>query len=365
MNRQDSLAGDIDRMSPEPFYLQLSKLVEEAIDTGAFAVGDRLPAESGFCRRFDLARSTVRETLRTLRTRGRIQIVPRRGAFVIDPDRSGWVLQAAASFFEGEVEYSRRRVDTEVLEAKRTLLDGDAAAALGLGPKDEGFLLRRLRRLDGQVALYSINCLLPELEPVVRNSSIMQARGSLNRVLRGAGYVIYGARRSVEAVPAPAAVARLLEVPAGAPLLLVTSVSWGGTSEPSTATRPGCGRTWSRSRWRPTRRPKTAETSPAGAGPQREGNDHERIAAKPAKAGLATLALALLAGAPTAARAAEPVTLTLALAANPQMQTAAKLIDNFYAKYPDIKVRFQILPENQLRPTVPRTSPRIPGSSTP
>ena len=49
---------------------------------------------------------------------------------------------------------------------------------------------------------------------------------------------------------------------------------------------------------------------------------------------------------------AEQVKLTVALAANPQMETAAKLIDNFYAKYPDINVQFQILPENQLRPTV-------------
>ena len=44
--------------------------------------------------------------------------------------------------------------------------------------------------------------------------------------------------------------------------------------------------------------------------------------------------------------------MTVALAANPQMETAAKLIENFYEKNPDIKVKFQILPENQLRPTV-------------
>jgi sorbitol/mannitol transport system substrate-binding protein len=45
-------------------------------------------------------------------------------------------------------------------------------------------------------------------------------------------------------------------------------------------------------------------------------------------------------------------TLTVAMAANPQMETAEKLIDAFYAKYPDIKVKFQTLPENELRPTV-------------
>ena len=69
---------------------------------------------------------------------------------------------------------------------------------------------------------------------------------------------------------------------------------------------------------------------------------------------------ALLAGAAIAScsfgaaehAAAADVTLTVALAANPQMETAEKLIDDFYAKYPSIKVRFETLPENDLRPTV-------------
>lgn len=70
-----------------------------------------------------------------------------------------------------------------------------------------------------------------------------------------------------------------------------------------------------------------------------------------ARSGAIALSLAL--GVLTAGVAkSEQVKLTVALAANPQMETAAKLIDNFYAKYPDIKVSFQILPENQLRPTV-------------
>lgn len=51
---------------------------------------------------------------------------------------------------------------------------------------------------------------------------------------------------------------------------------------------------------------------------------------------------------------AAPATLTVALAENPQMQTAEKLIDHFYAIHPDIKVRFQIMPENQLRSAVQR-----------
>jgi len=36
------------------------------------------------------------------------------------------------------------------------------------------------------------------------------------------------------------------------------------------------------------------------------------------------------------------------------METAARLVSHFHAKHPDIRVRFQILPENQLRPAVLR-----------
>ncbi|MDQ0472577.1 GntR family transcriptional regulator [Labrys wisconsinensis] len=225
-------ADTIDRQSPEPFYLQLSRLVERAIDAGEFTVGDRLPGESELCRRYDLARSTVREMLRNLEERGRIKLVPRRGAYVIDPDRSGWVLQVTAGFFEGEVDHNKRKVETVVLEAKRCAFPEAPAAALGLQPGQEGFLLKRLRRLDGELALYSENFLLPELENVVRGSEVMEPHGSLNRVLSAAGYGIFGARRSVEAVPAPPAVAKRLEVPAGSPLLLVTSVSWGRDQQP-------------------------------------------------------------------------------------------------------------------------------------
>ena len=232
MTHNALMKRDIDRVSPEPFYLQLSKLVEDAIDRGEYSIGDRLPAESEFCRRFDLARSTVRETLRTLENRGRIKMVARRGAYVIDPEQSGWVLQVAAGFFEGEVDYNKRKVETQVLEARRTTFAGVPAAALHLANGDKGFLLRRVRRLDGRVALYSVNYLLPELEKVILNSSVMEPTGSLNRVLRQSGYGIFGAHRRVEAVYAPPEIAAILEVPPGSPLLLVTSVSWGKDRRP-------------------------------------------------------------------------------------------------------------------------------------
>jgi len=158
--------------------------------------------------------------------------VSHRGAFVADPKQSGWVLQVAQGFFEGEVDHHHRDVKTRVLEAKLKVFPAEPAKALQLAKGERGFLLRRLRRLHGKVALYSENYLLPELATVVIGSPALEPRGSLNRVLHDAGYRISGARRTVEAVPAPDRIARLLEVAEGAPLLLVTSVSWKEDGRP-------------------------------------------------------------------------------------------------------------------------------------
>jgi len=53
-----------------------------------------------------------------------------------------------------------------------------------------------------------------------------------NRVLKAQGLRIYGVRCTVESVAAPLVVAKMLELPEGAPLLLVTSVFWDKDMQP-------------------------------------------------------------------------------------------------------------------------------------
>ena len=225
-------ADVINRGSPEPYYLQLRHLLERQIADGAYACGDRLPSESELCRRFDLSRSTVRETLRSLRDHGTVRLVPRRGAFVNDQGHPGWMLQFPEGFFENEVDFYRRQVETVVLGIDRGPLPRDATHALDLGDDQPGVIVRRLRRLDGRLALYAVNHLLPEIAPVLGSGAVLAGKGSLNQTLRAAGWRIAGARRSIEAVAAEGDLALLLEVARGHPLLLIKSVSWGIDQRP-------------------------------------------------------------------------------------------------------------------------------------
>jgi GntR family transcriptional regulator len=166
-----------------------------------------------------------------LEDRQRIKLVPRRGAFVVQQSDPGWQLQVTQGFFEIEVD-QHHSVETRVLEATQCVLPQSAASALEVSSGTRGSKLARVRRLDGRLALYSVNYLLLELEPLVRASDVMSGGGSLSRLLKSAGYDTFRARRSVEAMPAPAPIAALLEVSLSHPLLLVTSVSWNRLNKP-------------------------------------------------------------------------------------------------------------------------------------
>ncbi|MET8990078.1 sugar ABC transporter substrate-binding protein [Nonomuraea wenchangensis] len=69
---------------------------------------------------------------------------------------------------------------------------------------------------------------------------------------------------------------------------------------------------------------------------------------------VATLAAVSACSDPTAEQtsASGETTITVALAANPQMKTAESLIADFEQKNPGLKVKFTTLPENDLRPAV-------------
>jgi GntR family transcriptional regulator len=216
----------INRISVEPYYLQLAERLRRQIAAGTLAMGDRLPSEGELATAWNLSRATVREALRLLEEQGWITRIARRGAFASMPAQRGWMLQGREGFFEDEVEGRRRQVTTQVLRAEMAPLPASAVEALQLPAGSHGYVLERLRELDGMVALFSINYLPAEVGTLVSRSDVPTGRGSLNNTLRMAGYAVAGASRTVEAVAVTGAIAERLQVSAGAPLLKIKSTSW-------------------------------------------------------------------------------------------------------------------------------------------
>ncbi|TCQ95405.1 GntR family transcriptional regulator [Neorhizobium sp. JUb45] len=216
---------NIDRSSAEPYYLQLARIIEGQIRNGHFQVGDRVPGETELCRSFDLARSTVRETLRALEHQRLIHIVPRRGAFVSNPADSQWKLQVTQGFLETGAHSPDSEIETSVLRAEFDMLPEFAAKALGLAVGESGFIMERIRHIDGKAAMHSTNFMPADVGALLIGKPVLEGTASLNHTLAEAGFSIFAARREVEAVGAPPDTARLLGLAKGAPVLFVKSKS--------------------------------------------------------------------------------------------------------------------------------------------
>lgn len=232
-------AAAIDRRSPIPFYFQLTELLTREIEAGRWAVGDRLPSEPAICEGFGVSRTTVRQALAALESAGLIRREKGRGTFVARRDAGGWLLQSAHGFYE-EAERAGHAVQSRVLRCEVESLPSWASDALHLPAGSEGVTVERLRWIDDRVVMYVLSHFPPAVADALSGADL--EGGSLYRVLEdGAGFVVAGGRRVVEAARAERELAELLEVEPGSPLLCVEAVSWDDRRRPFE-----CYRAWHR-----------------------------------------------------------------------------------------------------------------------
>jgi GntR family transcriptional regulator len=217
-------APRIHRSSPVPLYFQLVRTLREEIVSGRWAPGHRLAAEPDLGKHFGVSRTVVRQALARLADEGLLLREKGRGTFVADGRERSWLLQSSEGFFQDETERHGLPVSSRVLRNEVATLPDWAADALALPRGSQGPTIARLRSIDGKVALYTENYLIPEVAGTVL---ALAPDTSLYEALeRDSGLVVDGARRVVEAVSAGEQLGRLLEVSSDAALAFIESVSW-------------------------------------------------------------------------------------------------------------------------------------------
>lgn len=229
----------IDRSSPVPFYFQLARLFQDEIVSGSWPPGHRLASETAICSHYGVARSTVRQALLMLENEGLIVREKGRGTFVAGSQPRSWLLQSPGGLFYEEVQRLGRRVESTILRAEREPLPRWAADALKQTTGAEGVALERLRRVDGQVAIYVVNHLPGTFAETI---AALDADASMyDAIEREHGARVAGGHRSVEAVTAGPKLAIMLECEASAPVAFIESVSWDSELRPF-----DCYRAWLR-----------------------------------------------------------------------------------------------------------------------
>jgi GntR family transcriptional repressor for pyruvate dehydrogenase complex len=139
--------------------LRLSQAVatqlEEAIISGTFGIGTRLPSEQTLANQFGISRNVVREAFKILQERGLLEIVSGSGAFVSQPNS-----ETTSDALDRYIRLSGVGSSVEAIYEARRILEGENArlAAQRVSAQDLEALsecLTRMREHEGSIERWS------------------------------------------------------------------------------------------------------------------------------------------------------------------------------------------------------------------
>jgi len=219
------LNTNIDRTSPLPYYVQLKTALAEAIESGQWVPGDRIPSEPELCTMFGVSRTVVRQALKDMTYQGLVVREKGKGTFVAEPKiSSGSLVHSLVGFYQDMAERGQAPV-TRVLEQAIEPAGAKLATALGLESTTPVIKLVRLRFVQDEPIVLVTSYLPYDLCPELVNADLSEQ--SLYAFLKSAyGLSVASGRRRIESVAAGEAEARLLNIEEGAPLLKLDSVSY-------------------------------------------------------------------------------------------------------------------------------------------
>jgi GntR family transcriptional regulator len=211
----------IDPSSGIPLYIQLRTILAEEIR--GLAPGERIPSEPEITRRFRVSRATVRQAIADLAGEGRIEKRRGAGTFVAYRRSSGWKIQSERGWYD---DMTRRGhvVKTNVLFLGQTVAPAWVSEALDLPTESEVIQIDRLRSVDGEMATFVRNYLRRDVCEPVLHADLEHA--SLYAWLeKNCRLWVSEGTRTIRAVSATKDLSAKLQVPRGAPLLLVEAIS--------------------------------------------------------------------------------------------------------------------------------------------
>ena len=210
-----------------PLYSQLYARLVEQITSGELKAGDRLPPERELALSMNVSRITARQAIEALAKKGLVYREQGRGTFVAEPKMRGLI---GFTSFSEDMRQRGYTPKSQILIQELISVDEEAQKNLKIGKDKLALRLVRVRLADDRpVALQS--ALIPShLCPGLENKDLQDL--SLYSVLRE-DYDIHPAwtEAELEALPATAEEARLLQIEKGDPVLIVRGITYSDSFE--------------------------------------------------------------------------------------------------------------------------------------
>lgn len=205
-----------------PFYYQLYTHIAAKIKSGEWRQGQPLPSEDELCTRLGVSRTVVRQAISELSREGLVTKRSGKRSQVAYLRYSGSLMQDLRGFYE-DAKARGQSPTTQILDFKIVPADAEIAGPLKLSVGEPVVMLDRLRFLDQEPVVLVVTYLPERFCPRVTEEDLTNR--SLYELLatKYSLFITHGLR-TIEAIPASSADAKLLRVRAGSPLLLLRSV---------------------------------------------------------------------------------------------------------------------------------------------
>ena len=211
-------------MSPGThLYKAVKHKITESLRTGEWKPGEVIPSEKKLSARYSVSIGTVRKAVDELTAENVLIRHQGRGTFVASHGRGRYFF----SFFHIVRQDGHREFPAvELVEFDRRQADAKTAAALGIGVGDKVLCFTNRLSLQGEPVILDQITVPAALFKTLNERTLRDRRSTIYQLYQEqAGISVIRTADRVRATKADAAKARLLQVPAGHPLLLVVRVA--------------------------------------------------------------------------------------------------------------------------------------------
>ncbi|WP_440896955.1 GntR family transcriptional regulator [Amphibacillus sp. Q70] len=203
-----------------PRYLFVIEQIREKINKGELEPGQRLPSEMDFAKQLHVSRNTLREALRILEEEN---IIIRRhgiGTFVNKKPVFSRGLEELFSITD-MIKREGKTPETELLHAGFTEPHRDDVSELKIDNNEQLFLVKRLRKADGEPLVYCIDKLPKK---VVGKDYKLNDESMLNSLQKDAGITISYAEADIKTISYHKEISTILKCDHNTPLLILKQI---------------------------------------------------------------------------------------------------------------------------------------------
>lgn len=194
-------------------YMQVEVNIREAITSGRWKPGEKIPSENELCGQFGVSRITLRNGISRLVDEGLLVRLQGKGTFVTSKSASDHMHEVMG--FTAMCQQQGKRASTKLLLLKRARPAKEAAEFLGIPAGEKAIVLDRVRMVDDVPMAMERVSLRDEYDFLLACKQV----DSLYDLLRKNGVVPHRAIKTIGVQGANEQQAKELGVAPGAPLL--------------------------------------------------------------------------------------------------------------------------------------------------